>query len=354
MKLKHLHKTIPLSKLLWFILGIAIGVQFILITYNHFSGFYPLSDFKHFLFRLLRGSFLSVLAGLIIVLADLFFISLLNRAFSWNNKPGLRIGFQFLGTVLFASLISVGFTGFAQWISPYKEPLLSVFLYNALIFSVVNLVIVTILEAWMYFLDGIKAKNEENALKEELSHIKFEVLKRQINPHFLFNSLNVLSGLISQDVKKAQDFIDEFAFVYRYVLESIEQPVRSLNREMEFARSYLFLQQIRYGEGLKYSVEIPAECLSQLLPPLSLQVVLENSIKHNIVASERPLSIDIACKDGELIVVNNIQLKISTQVSTGVGLQNLKKRYAFVSENPPVFYIDNNHYIAKLPLIKAE
>ncbi|MDA3912509.1 MAG: sensor histidine kinase [Bacteroidales bacterium] len=354
MKIKKLNNTIPLSKLLWFVLGIAIGVQFILITYNHFSGFYPLSDFKHFLLRLLRGSILSFVAGLIIVLADLFFISFLNRVFSWSNKLGARIAFQFMGTVLFASVVSFGFTGFAQWLNPYTESLVTVFLYNALIFSVVNLVIVTILEAWMYFLEGIKAKDESKALKEELSQIQFEVLKSQINPHFMFNSLNVLSGLISQDVKKAQDFIDEFAFVYRYVLESIEQPVRALNREMEFARSYLFLQQIRYGDGLKYSVEMPADCMSQLLPPLSLQVVLENSIKHNIVDAERPLIIEISCHDGELVVINNIQLKISTNVSTGVGLQNLKKRYTFVSEKAPVFYIDNNHYIAKLPLIKAE
>jgi len=119
-------------------------------------------------------------------------------------------------------------------------------------------------------------------------------------------------------------------------------------------RSYLFLQQLRYGESLRYSVNIPAELLTLFLPPLTLQVVLENAIKHNIVNESKPLQIDIYQEGMSLTVKNNIQPKISTGGTTGLGLANLKKRYALICETVPSFTIENNYYIAKLPLINAE
>jgi len=188
--------------------------------------------------------------------------------------------------------------------------------------------------------------------KENLQS-QFEVLKSQINPHFMFNSLNVLSGLINADVAKAQLFIDEFSQIYRYVLETIEQPVVTLNKELDFMRSYLFLQQIRYGASLTYTVNIIAEQLQLLVPPLSLQVLVENAMKHNIVNEEKPLKIEIYSKGDFLFIKNPIQPKISG-TSTGLGLKNLIKRYALISKLEPTFKVENNYYIAKIPLIKVE
>ena len=188
--------------------------------------------------------------------------------------------------------------------------------------------------------------------KENLQS-QFEILKSQINPHFMFNSLNVLSGLINADVTKAQLFIDEFSQIYRYVLETIEQPVVTLNKEFDFMRSYLFLQQIRYGESLTYSVDILAEHLQLLVPPLSLQVLLENAMKHNIVNEEKPLKIEIYSKGDFLFIKNPIQPKISG-TSTGLGIKNLIKRYALICKLEPKFKVENNYYVAKIPLIKVE
>jgi hypothetical protein len=352
MRIKTMNRTIPISRLLWFILGIAVGIQLIIITYNHLSGYYVLDDFRHFTLRLMRGTLLSVAAGLMIVFGNLLVIAFLNQKTSWEEKPLLRIPIQFLLTILLASLVSLGITSLAHAINPYREGLSPVLLTNALIYSVVNLVIMTVLEAWIYFIEGSKARVEAKKLREELSQIKFEVLKSQINPHFMFNSLNVLSGLISTDVNKAQIFIDEFSHIYRYVLETIEQPVSTLERELDFMRSYLFLQQIRYGESLTYSVDIPADLLEKLLPPLSLQVVLENAIKHNVVNAKNPLNIDIFTSGQTLIVKNTLKPKMTMGKSTGVGLKNLKKRYALVGTESPVFNVDSNHYIARLPLIE--
>src|SRR6056297_335545 len=257
MRFKKINQTIPFSRLIWFIVGLAVAIQLIIITYNHLSGYFVLEDFRHFLLRLLRGTLLSTMAGLMIVYGNLLVIALMNKLASWSEKPLVRISLQLICTVLLAAVVSVGITSFAHYIKPYREGFSDVVLTNALIYAVVNIVIMTVLEAWIYFIEGKQARSEAQKLREELSQIKFEVLKSQINPHFMFNSLNVLSGLISRDRDKAQDFIDEFSHVYRYVLEMIEQPVSTLSRELDFMRSYLFLQQIRYGECLTYSVNIP-------------------------------------------------------------------------------------------------
>jgi PAS domain S-box-containing protein len=188
--------------------------------------------------------------------------------------------------------------------------------------------------------------------KENLQS-QFEVLKSQIDPHFMFNSLNVLSGLIQVDITKAQLFIDEFSQIYRYVLETIEQPVVTLNKELEFMRSYLFLQQIRYGNSLTYSVNIPAKLLPCVVPPLSLQVLLENAMKHNIVNENKPLNIQIYSQGDSLFIKNPIQPKVSGR-STGLGLKNLIKRYALISSLEPSFEVVDNYYVAKIPLIKID
>jgi PAS domain S-box-containing protein len=189
--------------------------------------------------------------------------------------------------------------------------------------------------------------------KENLQS-QFEVLKQQVNPHFLFNSLNVLSSLISKDVAKAQLFIDEFSQIYRYVLETIEKPVVTLSKELSFVRSYIFLQQNRYGENLILAVNLPSDLLKLYMPPLSLQIVLENAIKHNIVNESNPLHINIFNEEGRLIISNNIQPKISMGKSTGLGQKNMVKRYSLISDKVPSFQVINNQYVVKLPLLKIE
>ena len=352
--LNKLNQLFPLKKLLKLILVIAVGVQVIVITYNHLSGFYHLSGMTHFFIRLLRGVSLSIVAGFMITLPDLFAIKFLNRSFPWTKKVFRRIILQFVITIILAFLVSVIITLFANLIKSYTEDLTTVLIYNALIYAVVNIILMIILEAWLFFVESDKAKTKAENLEKELTQIRFEVLKNQINPHFMFNSLNVLSGLIDKDVAKAQLFIDEFSHIYRYVLETIEKTVVSLNEELGFVRSYIFLQRIRYGEALIVNINLPANILHLLMPPLSLQVVLENAVKHNIIDSLKPLQIDISYEKEWLIIRNNIQLKISTGVSTGLGQKNMVKRYTMICKNIPEFLVKTNHYIVKLPLIKSE
>ncbi len=332
----------------------AIGVQMIIIIYNHLSGFYPLDNVTHFFIRLVRGVTLSMIAGILITFPDIILINFLNHKFQWKKRVFARLIIQLAITVIIAFIVSVLVTLFANWISPYTEDLYTVLLYNALIYAVVNILVTTILEGWLFFMESDKAKMKAETLERELSQIRFEVLKSQINPHFMFNSLNVLSGLIEKDVAKAQLFIDEFSHIYRYVLETIEKPVVSLEEELGFVRSYIFLQQIRYGGSLTLSVNLPSNMLKMLLPPLSLQTILENAIKHNIVNQLQPLQIDISNEDRWLLIRNNMQPKISSGRNTGLGQKNLVKRYTMIGEDKPIFTVETNHYLVKLPLINNE
>lgn len=352
--IKRTNNLYPIPKLFRLLLIIAFVVQVIVIVYNHLSGFYQLSGIDHFLLRLLRGVFYSLVGASIIALSDLLFIDFLNLKFSWNKKPLPRILIELLFTVLFAGFVSMIITLTADLIKPYSEPLKIVLVYNALMYAAVNILLVIILEALIFFSESNQAKVKAENLERELSQIRFEVLKSQINPHFMFNSLNVLSGLIETDIKKAQLFIDEFSHIYRYVLETIEKPVVSLNQELDFARSYTFLQQIRYSDALTLKVTIPATALKLMLPPLSLQVVFENAIKHNIINSSKPLYINIDFCEGWLIIKNNIQPKISQGFSSGLGQNNMLKRYALIGNRLPEFLVETNQYVVKLPLINTE
>jgi sensor histidine kinase YesM len=354
MKFKSIHQLLSFGKLFRFLTGFSFVVQLIVILYNHVSGYHVLSGFEYFLFRLFRGVGLSLIFGFLLAYPNLFMIRFLNKIAPWSKKTVQRIFIQFCFSVIVALVVSISFTLFANALSPYSESLRGVLVNNALIFSVVNILVMTILEGWIFYNESKRAELVAKNLQEELSQIKFEVLKSQINPHFMFNSLNVLSGLIDQDAGKAQLFIDEFSHIYRYVLETIEQPVVPLEKELDFMRSYLFLQQIRYGDNLSHSVNIPAHLLKLVLPPLSLQVVLENAIKHNIINESKPLKIEVFSQNNHLVVKNNIQPKISMGKSTGLGLKNLTKRYAMICPDEPVFSIETNDYLAKLPLINIE
>ncbi|OFY39150.1 MAG: hypothetical protein A2X18_03785 [Bacteroidetes bacterium GWF2_40_14] len=348
------NKIFPGGRLFRLLLTLVISIQVIIILYNHLSGFYVLGGIAHFFIRLGVGTILGLIAAYLVAIPDLYIISFLNKSFNWHKRTLARVVVQVSLAILLAVIASTLITILSHSISSYREGLGKILIYNALIFSVVNIMLMAIMEGWQFSMESTRAKKRAEKLERELSQVRFEVLKSQINPHFMFNSLNVLSGLIEKDSEKAQRFIDEFSQIYRYVLETIEKPVVSLGEELGFVRSYIFLQQIRYGGSLRLAVDIPSFFLHKLLPPLSLQTVLENAIKHNIVNDSQPLNIEIYAQDSWLYVKNNIQLKISAGRSTGIGQNNLLKRYSMISERLPYFMLGADSYIAKLPLIESE
>lgn len=315
----NIHTLMPFDKLFKLLLGFAFILQLVIITYNQLSGYYAVSEPAYFISRLFMGTLLSLVAAFLIAYPDLYVIRYMNRRFPWGRKIFQRILIQLSLTLLIALIGSSLITAFSHLINPYKEDFLSVMITNGLIVSVCNIIIMIILEAWIFFMESAESKKKTESLEKELAQIRFEVLKNQINPHFMFNSLNVLSCLIDKDTNKAQEFIDEFSHIYRYVIETIEKPVVMVQDELDFIRSYMFLQQMRYGRQLEFSVDLPASAMHQHLPPLSLQLVLENAVKHNLVSEEKPLRIDISFNNNHLVVRNHLQPKMTGNRSTRVG-----------------------------------
>lgn len=334
------------------VVALSLLIQLIVLPYNHFTGYSLLGSFIEFLLSLFINTFISSLAGIVVVLLDLVIIRFLNKRVAWSGKVIKRVMTQLLFALLLAVAVSTVITLFTDFvIHRYKQDLLEVLIINAIIVSVTNIMLMTILEGWLFFNESRRVNVVTGTLRYELSQVKYDILKSQINPHFMFNSLNILSGLIRKDAELAQQFIEDFSGVYRYVAETIEEPLVSLRMELEFADNYLCLQRIRHGHMLQYSADLPEVCFDFKLPPLSLQVVLENAIKHNIINENEPLKLEISSKEGYLIVKNRINPKSSFEASTGTGLKNLTKRYAFVCNKYPEFIKSKGFFIAKLPLI---
>jgi two-component system, LytTR family, sensor kinase len=194
------------------------------------------------------------------------------------------------------------------------------------------------------------------AEKEKLQQLtilhEFEALKSQVNPHFLFNCFNTLSSLISEDKKKAETFLDELSKVYRYLLRNNTDGLSTLEEELRFIRSYYRLLQTRYGEGLQLNIETDKRYDQYILPSLSLQLLVENAVKHNIVLQRSPLVVDIFTTAGNILVVNNnLQLRHTKPASSRIGLQNIRYKYELL--NRPGFQVlqDSKNFSVVLPLI---
>lgn len=197
----------------------------------------------------------------------------------------------------------------------------------------------------------LELKNERLLRNQEMA--KYNALMNQLNPHFLFNSLNVLSYLVYEDQARAEQFIMKLSDIYRYILQLNDTALVPLKTELDFIKSYLFLQQIRHGEHLSYEINIDDNAPQEQLPPLTLEVLVENVIKHNKVNASSPLHISIAQKNNYLFVTNDLQPRDDDVLpSTHVGIQNLIEKYSLLGHRIPEFYIENNQFIAKVPLLE--
>lgn len=194
-------------------------------------------------------------------------------------------------------------------------------------------------------------KQKDIAIKATAS---FETLKNQLDPHFLFNSLNVLSSLIEENPVKAQEFTVALSKIYRYVLDQKDKNLISVEEELNFAKLYVSLLKMRFEEALIVNFTINDTENEYKIVPLSLQLLLENAIKHNIISDQKPLQIDIFRQNDYLVIQNTFQKKQTFDKSSGIGLQNIVQRYKIVTNDHLEILQDNKLYTVKLPLISSE
>lgn len=197
---------------------------------------------------------------------------------------------------------------------------------------------------------------ESLAEKEQLEQLtirhEFETLKSQVNPHFLFNCFNTLSSLISEDKRGAEAFLNELSKVYRYLLRNNEDGLSTLENELKFVQSYYELLKTRYGAALQLQIEVDKKYESYLLPSLSLQLLIENAVKHNVVSKSSPLVIEIFTTAGhKLIVNNNLQLKPVKAPSNRIGLENIRSKYELLNQTGFQVIADKKGFCVVLPLV---
>jgi two-component system, LytTR family, sensor kinase len=215
-----------------------------------------------------------------------------------------------------------------------------------------SLTVVAIYES-IYFMNELrKSVEEKEMLKRESLKAELNALKTQVNPHFLFNNLNTLSSVIPEDPKLAVDFVQQLSKLYRHILEVKDEQSILLQDELDVLKAYAFLLQTRFGNNLDVIINVPDEKLNKRIVPLSLQILMENAIKHNIVSSDKPLKIEVTALNGKLMVSNNLQKKNQVNESTGIGLDNIRNRYKLLGNGQVEVTENGSSFTVSIPLIE--
>lgn len=214
-----------------------------------------------------------------------------------------------------------------------------------------TITIIAIYES-IYFMHELRHSIEEKEnLKRESLSAQLNALRTQVNPHFLFNNLNTLCSIIPEDPKQAVDFVQQLSKLYRHILEVKDEKSIPLKDELDVLKAYAFLLKTRFGHNLEIDIDVADEKLQKKIVPLSLQLLMENAIKHNIVSADKPLKIEVFAENGSLVVSNNLQKKNQLHESTGIGLDNIRNRYKLLSEKLVEVRESHENFTVSIPLL---
>lgn len=270
-------------------------------------------------------------------------VPFLNRKFG-RKKIFQRILIEIIYVIILINLI-VFF--FQNVLMGYVNPIVFftyTFKHNFLFISILEgIFYIFLFEVLFLFYQRL----EETIEKERFKYIQ---LKNQLNPHFLFNSLNISISLIKKDQEKAVEYMKKLSLVYRYVLINTESNFVSLKEEIDFIKKYIDILQIRYDEGLNVTYTIEDKALNMQIVPLSLQLLVENAVKHNATYSDNPLNIHIYSEEKQIVVANNIIKKTTVIDSIGVGLKNLNQKYNILLSKDIQIINDSKNFIVRIPL----
>jgi len=305
--------------------------------------------FGKFLIKLLSNYPLT----LSMLFLDIVIVYLVNR----RNFPGKAFNkfFSLIVSSLLVALFSALWIRLPIWINGSETILFSDIYFTLTLFTsfVFNSVIFALLHVYYYYI-----KSHEKALNIEIgkknrAYYQYQQLKGQMNPHFLFNSLNVLEFLIQTDPARASDFVRKLSSVYRYFLNKEDKEVVSLKEEIDFVMIYTDLLKARFDKGLEVRVEIDEKYYNFPIIPGGLQMLVENAIKHNVISNEHPLKIDISVKGSMVVTKNNLQLRINTMESSGVGIRNIRGQYKLLFKKEIQVFAEPGFFAIGLPLIET-
>lgn len=306
---------------------------------------------------MISGSFsdyLIVICLSSIMMAGLYAMNdRLERHIAWHLNPRRRFCIQALLNITYVLFCAIGVRNAFNW---FFEGQTFIKLSDELVIAFVSVMLtmmVVLADMAVFMLKRWRdSVTELEKFKKESIEFKFEMLKNQVNPHFLFNSLNTLSSLIFTDQQIAAQFVRQLARVYRYVLENRDRELITLAEESNFLESYQYLVEMRFAPNLRFEIDLPETCKGLRIVPMTLQMLIENAIKHNIVSKNKPLTVCIkAYDDGFVEVSNNLQLKTTKEYSSGLGLKNIVSRYDFLTNRAVEINTTETCFSVKVPLI---
>lgn len=335
-----------ISKVLRISLYITLGISAINIIFALQNGIV----WKHEL----QDVAITFVYAFTITACNIFYNDFLSQKFSWETQTQKRLWFGAVGSILLTVLsyglarifVEVGYFGnsFQEFL---RNEDYATYFYTLLIAILVS----AILHAFYFYKALQDSKVKEQKVIAGTASAKFDALKNQLDPHFLFNSLNVLTSLIEEDPDQAQKFTTSLSKVYRYVLEQKNKDLVSVDEELQFAKTYVKLLKMRFEDSIVLDIPENASNPEAKIVPLSLQLLLENAVKHNIVNASKPLHIRIFEEDGNLKVTNNLQEKQVVKKSSGVGLQNIQQRYELLSHRKMEIHKTNGNFTVELPML---
>ena len=285
------------------------------------------------------------------------FFDYLNGRVSWKKYAKYRFLIGFLGSVIITLITFFLVRMFQEMFiegESWEEFITSEHPNTYLVALIVTLVASLFFHAVYFYKKLQEKKVKQQKVIAGTASAQFDALKNQLDPHFLFNSLNVLTSLIEEDPNAAQRFTTSLSKVYRYVLEQKNKELVTVDEELRFAKTYVSLLKMRFEDSIVFDFPESASNPEARVVPLSLQLLLENAVKHNMVTPNKPLRIKIYEANGNLIIENNLQPKQVVKKSSGVGLQNIKQRYAILTEREVNIQKTPNTFMVAIPMLTKQ
>ncbi|NBP68553.1 MAG: hypothetical protein EBU52_07385 [Cytophagia bacterium] len=294
-------------------------------------------------------SFFSAIMWSVLWIGNGELASFLSTKFPWVKMPITRLWTGLVSTLIFTTLAAIGLLKLWEYSRNIRFKDYTDFIVISLL---ITFFISLIMHGREFLLQWKKSAVDAERYQKESMTATYESLKSQVNPHFLFNSLNALTNLVYEDQDKAVKFIKQLSEVYRYVLDTRDKELVPIEEELHFLNAYTYLQHIRFGDKLK--IENKLNTIQSLVAPLALQMLVENAVKHNEISQDKPLTIRLYSEAGYIIVENTLQRRVNSgESSSGMGLDNITKRYHFLSNQEVLISEDAHYFTVKLPIITA-
>jgi sensor histidine kinase YesM len=277
-------------------------------------------------------------------------VEFVTRRFSIIDRPFRTLALLILGLTLLVLVVEFLEIRALIHLGGFPLDFNSRFMFY-LVSWLITFLITSIYAATFFFLQWHQNKLQAEIHERKSIEARYEVLRNQVNPHFLFNSFNTLSGMVEPSSTVSQ-YVQRLSDFFRYILSVNEQDLVPLETELEFARNYAYLQEQRFQGKLQFIFDIPSEAMVLSIPPLSLQMLLENAVKHNEISQERNLLVSVSVPEkGWLLVRNPVQLKTYPYDTSGIGLENIKQRYTYLSDHSIRINTNDSFFEVYLPLI---